>query len=110
MSPGFPHHHHGADREPDPGSRSHRITVLLERVGEAEAVEVMFEIADALAARGLAIRGEDEMVRSVVGLDAHPWPANLGAALESDLGGALHIVVPKAVPQEPDLGVDYSPN
>jgi hypothetical protein len=106
----FPHHHHGADRELDPEPRSHRITVLLERVSENEAVEVVFEIADALAARGLAIRDEDDTVRSVVGLDRHPWPENLGAALESDLAGALHIVVPKAVPQTPDLGLGYSPN
>jgi hypothetical protein len=110
MTGGFPHHHHGADREPDPEPRSYRITLLFERVTEQEAVEVLFEIADALAARGHAIRGDDETVRSVVGLDPHPWPENLGEALAGDLAGALHIVVPKAVPQAPNLGLDFSPN
>jgi hypothetical protein len=110
MTPGFPHHHHGADRELDPEPRSYRITVLLERVTEADAVEVMFEVADALAAREIAIRGDDETVRSTIGLEPHPWPGTLGEALEGDFARARHIVVPKAVPQAPDLGVDYSPN
>ena len=110
MSRGFPHHHHGADREPDPEPRGYRITVLLERVTEQEAVELVFEVADVLAVRGLAIRDDDDTVRSAIGLATHPWPENLGAALEGDLAGALHVVVPKAVPQAPDLGVDYSPN
>jgi hypothetical protein len=110
MTAGFPHHHHGADREPDPEPRSYRITVLLERLAEEEAVEVVMAIADVLAARGIAIRGDDETVRSVIGLDAHGWPVNLGEALERDLAGAVHIVVPKAVPQAPDFGSGYSPN
>jgi len=112
MTGGFPHHHLGphADLEPDPAQRPYRITVLLERVSEADGVEVVREIADALAARGIAIRDDDETVRSVVGLDVHPWPESLGDALEGDFAAALHIMVPKAVPQAPDLGSGYSPN
>ena len=112
MTGGFPHHHLGpnADREPDLAQRGYRITVLLERVSEADGVEIAREIADVLAARGIAIRGDDETVRSAIGLDPHDWPESLGVALEGDLAGALHVVVPKAVPQAPDLGLGYSPN
>ncbi len=112
MTGGFPHHHLGphADLEPDAAQRPYRITVLLQHVNEADGVEIAREIADVLAARGIAIRDEDETVRSVIGLDLHEWPETLGDALEGDLAGALHIVVPKAVPQAPDLGLGYSPN
>ena len=112
MTGGFPHHHLGpnADREPDATPRGYRITVLLEKVSEKDAVELAREIADALAERGIAIRGEDETVRSAIGLAPHDWPETLGDALEGDLAGAQHIVVPKAVPQPPDLGLGYSPN
>jgi len=37
-------------------------------------------------------------------------PAGLSAATAEDLVGAEHILVPKSVPQTPDLGQDYSPN
>ena len=37
-------------------------------------------------------------------------PKTSAVALEGDLAGALHILVPKAVPQAPDLGLGYSPN
>jgi hypothetical protein len=84
--------------------------VLIERVSEADVVEIAGEVADALAARGIAIRDADETVRSVIGVDGLEWPENLGAALEGVLAGALHVVVPKAVPQPPNLAVDYSPN
>ena len=112
MTGGFPHHHLGrnADREPDPEPRAYKVTVLLERVSEADGVEIVREFADVLAARGIAIRDEDETVRSVIGLEPHTWPESLGLALEGDLAGALHILVPKAVPQAPDLGHGYSPN
>jgi hypothetical protein len=112
MSDGFPHVHLGphAVTEPDPEPRSYRLTVLIERVSEADVVEIAGEVADALAARGIAIRDADETVRSVIGVDGLEWPENLGAALEGVLAGALHVVVPKAVPQPPNLAVDYSPN
>jgi hypothetical protein len=85
MTGGFPHVHLGPNAEAEPASlpRSYRLTV---------------------------IRGEDETVRSVIGIEPHPWPAGLSAATAEDLVGAEHILVPKSVPQTPDLGQDYSPN
>jgi hypothetical protein len=112
MSGGFPHLHLGpnAEAEPETVPRSYRLTVLLERVTEWEAVAVAREVADVLAAAGIAIRGEDETVRSVIGVEPHPWPVGLSAASAGDLASADHILVPKAVPQTPDLAQDYSPN
>jgi hypothetical protein len=112
MTGGFPHHHLGpnADQEPDPTEHPYRITVLIDHAGEAEAVEIAREFADVLAARGIAIRETDDQVRSAIGLQPGEWPESLGLALEGDLAGSLHIVVPKAVPQAPDLGLGYSPN
>jgi hypothetical protein len=112
MTGGFPHHHLGrnADGEPDRELRSYKITVLMERVSEADGVEIAREFADVLATRGIAIRDSDETVRSAIGLEHGEWPESLDVALEGDLAGALHIVVPKAVPQAPDLGLGYSPN
>ncbi|MBE2317021.1 hypothetical protein DVA67_013650 [Solirubrobacter sp. CPCC 204708] len=110
MSGGFPHVHLGPNAEAEPGSvpRSYRLTVLLERVTEWEAVAIAREVADVLAAAGIAIRGEDETVRSVIGVQPHPWP--VGPATAEELIGAEHILVPKSVPQTPDLSQDYSPN
>ena len=68
------------------------------------------EVADVLAAAGIAIRGEDETVRSVIGIEPHPWPVGLPPRRLRSLAGAEHILVPKSVPQTPDLGQDYSPN
>ena len=112
MTGGFPHHHLGrdADREPDPDPRPYKLTVLLDEVSETDAVHIATEIADVLATRGIAIREEDDTVRSAIGIETAVWPESLGLALEGDLAGALHIVVPKAVPQAPDLGLGYSPN
>jgi hypothetical protein len=112
MTGGFPHHHLGrnADVEPDRELRSYKITVLMERVSEADGIAIATEFADVLAARGIAIRDSDETVRSAIGLEHGEWPESLGVALEGDFAGALHILVPKAVPQAPDLGLGYSPN
>ena len=112
MPGGFPHHQLGRDddREPDPKPRPYKITILLDEVSETEAVEIAHELADVLAARGIAILEADDTVRSAIGVEPGVWPESLGLALEGDLAGALHIVVPKAVPQAPDLGLGYSPN
>ena len=112
MSGGFPHVHLGphAEAEPESVPRSYRLTVLLERVTEWEALAVAREVADVLAAAGIAIRGEDETVRSVIGVEPHPWPVGLTAATAEELATADHILVPKSVPQAPDLAQDYSPN
>ena len=77
---------------------------------EWEALAVAREVADVLAAAGISIRGEDATVRSVIGVEPHPWPVGLSAAPAEALAGAEHILVPKSVPQAPDLGQDYSPN
>lgn len=79
-------------------------------MSEWEALAVAREVADVLAAAGIAIRGEDETVRSVIGVEPHPWPVGLSAAMAQELASAEHILVPKSVPQTPDLGQDYSPN
>ncbi|HEX6021616.1 MAG TPA: hypothetical protein VFZ00_06435 [Solirubrobacter sp.] len=112
MTGGFPHHHlhRDADHEPDLEPRPYKITVLLDEVSEADAVEIAREMADVLAARGIAILEADDTVRSAIGIEPAVWPESLGLALEGDLAGAAHIVVPKAVPQPPDLGLGYSPN
>ena len=112
MTGGFPHVHLGPNAGAKPASvpRSYRLTVLLERVTEWEALAVAREVADVLAAAGIAIRGEDETVRSVIGVEPHPWPVGLSAATAEELASAEHILVPKSVPQTPDLGQDYSPN
>ena len=112
MSGGFPHVHLGPNAEAEPASvpRSYRLTVLLERVTEWEALAVAREVADVLAAAGIAIRGEDETVRSLIGVEPHPWPAGLTTATAEELASADHILVPKSVPQTPDLAQDYCPN
>ncbi|MDA0181084.1 hypothetical protein OJ997_12320 [Solirubrobacter phytolaccae] len=112
MSDGFPHVHLGphAEAEPDSVPRSYRLTVLLERVSEWEALAVARAVADVLAAEGIAIRGTDETVRSVIGVEPHPWPVTIEAATADVFANAEHILVPKSVPQTPDLAQDYSPN
>ena len=39
-------------------------------------------------------------MRSVIGIEPHPWPVGLSAATAGDLAGAEHILVPKSVPQD----------
>jgi hypothetical protein len=46
----------------------------------------------------------------VIGVEPHPWPVGLTAATAEELATADHILVPKSVPQAPDLAQDYSPN
>jgi hypothetical protein len=112
MSGGFPHVHLGphAEEEPDSTPRSYRLTVLLERLTESEALLLGRAVADLLAAEGIAIRGEDETVRSIIGVEPHPWPVTVEAATAEVFADADHILVPKSVPQPPDLAQDYSPN
>jgi hypothetical protein len=99
------HEHFGAnaDRAPDPTPRSYRIEILVERIGEADALELLHEIADALAARGHALQdGEDKHVRSVITLGHTEWP-------EEIVTDALHAILPRATPRPPDLEY-YTPN
>jgi hypothetical protein len=99
------HEHFGAnaDRAPDPTPRSYRIEILVERIDEAAAVELIEEIADALAARGHALfEDDDRHVRSVVTLGLADWPDEL-------VTEALHALLPRAIPRPPDLEY-YSPN
>jgi hypothetical protein len=99
------HEHLGADadRAPDPTPRSYRIEILVERIDEPAAVELIEEIADALAARGHALSdGDDKHVRSVITLGLADWPEEL-------VTDALHAVLPRATPRPPDLEY-YSPN
>lgn len=90
-----------AGRAPDPAERGYRLDVLLDGVTEAAALALMHRIADLLIEAGLATPENGE-ARAVVGLQAHTWTP--------DLAEALHVVVPRAIPQSPDLGADYSPN
>jgi hypothetical protein len=100
-----PHEHLGAnvDRPPDPEPRSYRVEILLERLTEAEALELAHEFADTLAAHGHALQGgDDHHVRSVVLLHRTDWPEELTT-------DALHALIPRALPLPPDLDF-YSPN
>ena len=90
-----------AGREPDPTERAYRLAVLLDGVPEAACIGLMQRIADLLVEEGLATP-EGAPVRSVIGVQEHEWA--------TELPGALHLVMPKAVPQSPDLGFGYSPN
>jgi hypothetical protein len=90
-----------AGRVPDPAERGYRLDVLLDGVTEAAALALMHRIADLLIEEGLAAP-EDGEARAVVGLQQHTWTP--------DLAEALHVVVPRAIPQSPDLGANYSPN
>jgi hypothetical protein len=90
-----------AGREPDPAERGYRLDVLLDGVSEAAGLALMHRIADLLVEAGLA-SPEDGEVRAIIGLHAHTWTP--------DLGEARHVLVPRAVPQSPDFGANYSPN
>jgi hypothetical protein len=90
-----------AGREPDLAERGYRLDVLLDGVSEAAALALMHRIADLLIEAGLATP-EDADARAIVGLHAHTWTPQLP--------DALHLAVPRAVPQSPDLGASYSPN
>ena len=88
-------------REPDPTERAYRIDVLLDGIPEVAGFTLMQRIADLLVEEGLATpEGGD--ARAVIGMHPHTWTP--------DLAEALHVIVPKAVPQSPDLGANYSPN
>ena len=90
-----------AGREPDPAERAYRIEVLLDGIPEVAGIALMQRIADLLVEEGLATpEGGD--VRAVIGMHTPTGTP--------DLGEALHVVIPKAVPQSPDLGLGYSPN
>ena len=90
-----------AGREPDPSDRAYRIDVLLDGVPEVAGLALIQRIADLLVEEGLATpEGGD--VRAIIGMHEHTWTPNLAEA--------LHVVIPKAVPQSPDLGLGYSPN
>jgi len=54
------------------------------------------------ASAGACTTPEGEAVRAVIGMQPHT-----GAR---DVDCDLHLLIPKAVPQSPDLGADYSPN
>jgi len=99
------HEHLGAnaDRAPDPTARPYRIEILIERISEADALELLQELADALAARGHALQGpDDKHVRSVVTLGLTEWPEEL-------VTDALHAILPRTSPRPPDLEY-YTPN
>jgi hypothetical protein len=90
-----------AGSEPDPVERAYRIDVLLDGVSEVAGLTLMHRIADLLVEEGLATpEGGD--ARAVIGMQAHTWTPQLA--------DALHVVVPRAIPQSPDLGANYSPN
>jgi len=90
-----------AGRELDPVERAYRLDVLLDAIPEAAGLALMQRIADLLIEAGLATP-EGEAVRAVIGMQPHT-----GAR---DVDCDLHLLIPKAVPQSPDLGADYSPN
>ena len=98
------HEHFGAnaDRAPDPTPRPYKIEILIERISEPEALELLQELADALAARGHALREDDKHVRSVLTLGHTEWPDEL-------VTDALHAILPRSEPRPPDLEY-YTPN
>ncbi len=99
------HEHFGAnaDRAPDPTPGTYRIEILIERISEAEALDLLRELADALAARGHSLQRDDDVhVRSVLTLGRADWPAEL-------VTDALHAILPRSSPRPPDLEY-YTPN
>jgi hypothetical protein len=90
-----------AGSELDPAERAYRIDVLLDGVPEVAGLALMQRIADLLVEEGLATPDGGD-VRAVIGMQAHTWTPQLA--------DALHVIVPRAVPQSPDLGANYSPN
>ncbi len=99
------HEHFGAnaDRAPDPTPRPYRVEILIERISEADALDLLQELADALAARGHALQGDDDKhVRSVITLGEADWPEEL-------VTDALHAILPRSSPRPPDLEY-FTPN
>jgi hypothetical protein len=90
-----------AGREPDPAERGYRLEVLLDEVTEATGVALMHRIADLLVEAGLA-NPEGGDVRAVIALHPH--------TRTPELAESQHVVVPRAIPQSPDFGANYSPN
>src|SRR3954454_19068736 len=90
-----------AGRAPASGRRAHRLDLLLASVPEVAGLAVMHRIADLLVEEGLA-SPETGDVRAVIGMYEHSWSPNLA--------DALHVLIPRAIPQSPDLGANYSPN
>ena len=90
-----------AGREPGTDDRAYRIDVLLDGIPEIAGLALMHRIADLLIEEGLASR-EGGDIRAVIGMREH--------AFSPDLGDALHVVIPRAIPQSPDLGLGYNPN
>jgi hypothetical protein len=90
-----------AGREPDPAERGYRLDVLLDGVTETAGLALMHRIADLLVEAGLATP-EDGDVRAVIALHPHTWTP--------ELAEAQHVMIPRAVPQSPDFGANYSPN
>ena len=90
-----------AGREPGTDDRAYRIDVLLDGVSETACIALLHSMADLLIENGLATPAGGD-VRAVIAVHEHTWTP--------DLGDALHVVVPRAVPQSPDLGLGYSPN
>ena len=90
-----------AGREPDPVERAYRLDVLLDGIPEVAGITLIQRIADLLVEEGLATP-EGGNVRAIIGMHPHTWTPNLA--------DALHVVIPKAVPQSPDLSAGYSPN
>ena len=71
------------------------------RRARSPGLALIQRIADLIVEEGLATpEGGD--VRAIIGMHEHTWTPNLAEA--------LHVVIPKAVPQSPDLGFGYSPN
>jgi len=90
-----------ASREPGTDARTYRIDVMLEGVTERAALALMHRIADLVVEDGMATpEGSD--VRAVLGMHEHDAVA--------DLTEAIHVLIPKAVPQSPDLGFGFNPN
>jgi len=90
-----------ASREPGTDDRIYRIDVMLDGVSERAALALMHRIADLVVEDGMATpEGGD--VRAVLGMHEH--------AAVADLTEAIHVLIPKAVPQSPDLGLGFNPN
>jgi hypothetical protein len=90
-----------AGREPGTDARTYRIDVMLDGVSERAALAFLHRVADLVVEDGMATpEGGD--VRAVLGMHEHVAVA--------DLTEAIHVLIPKAVPQSPDLGLGFNPN
>jgi len=112
MTGSSPHEHFGpnAEREPDTLPRAYHLDVLLNGIPEAVGVTLMHQIADLLVEHGMAMREPGDPPRAIIGLRPHDWSADTQEMVARAVPGGTHIVLPKAVPQSPDLGLGYSPN